>query len=68
MSLKTSLGMKFGRSMSVGNTDMFDMFLCAASSGGSWSRRSPDTYALRSAMSSPICQHTLAPAVNSYQQ
>jgi hypothetical protein len=47
---------------------MFGTSLLAAPSGGGWSRRPPDTRSLHPAVPSPVCQHTLAPAVHSCQQ
>lgn len=44
------------------------LFLCTVPSSGDWSGRSSDTCALHSAVSSPVCQHTLDAAVHSYQQ
>ena len=44
------------------------IFLCTVPSGGGCSGRSSDTCALHSAVSSPVCQHTLDDAVHSYQQ
>jgi hypothetical protein len=46
---------------------IFGVFLCTVPSSGDWPGRSSDTCALHSAVSSPVCQHTLDDAVHSYQ-